>query len=202
MTASRHPVINVATGDLIKWQNGREVNNKQNPNAGKGFNIDLRSNKLGTQFIYLSSSFLLCMYHYLFSLLLLQFLYYANWVFLILLYEYMQDVHTPHEQHYGWSIAYYYSRYDMIESSGSSAFISQSIMICYFIFLHQDSVLFHDTVFYNVKYGNIHATDEQAYGAARMADIHDTILKFPQGYDTQVGERGLKLSGNTVKLLL
>ena len=46
MTASRHPVINVATGDLIKWQNGREVNNKQNPNAGKGFNIDLRSNKL------------------------------------------------------------------------------------------------------------------------------------------------------------
>ena len=75
-------------------------------------------------------------------------------------------------------------------------------MICYFIFLHQDSVLFHDTVFYNVKYGNIHATDEQVYGAARMADIHDTILKFPQGYDTQVGERGLKLSGNTVKLLM
>ena len=63
-------------------------------------------------------------------------------------------------------------------------------------------MLFHDTVFYNVKYGNIHATDEQVYGAARMADIHDTILKFPQGYDTQVGERGLKLSGNTVKLLL
>ena len=90
----------------------------------------------------------------------------------------------------------------MIESSGSSAFISQSIMIYYFIFLHQDSVLFHDTVFYNVKYGNIHATDEQVYGAARMADIHDTILKFPQGYDTQVGERGLKLSGNTVKLLM
>ena len=59
MTACRHQVVNVATGDLIKWQNGREVNSKQNPNAGKGFNIDLRSNKLGTQFIYLSSSFLL-----------------------------------------------------------------------------------------------------------------------------------------------
>jgi len=59
----------------------------------------------------------------------------------------------------------------------------------------QDSVLFHDTVFYNVKYGNINATDDQVYEAAKMADIHDTILKFPEGYETQVGERGLKLSG-------
>jgi len=61
--------------------------------------------------------------------------------------------------------------------------------------LFQDSVLFHDTVFYNLKYGDIFATDEQVYSAAKMADIHDTILRFPQGYDTQVGERGLKLSG-------
>lgn len=56
-------------------------------------------------------------------------------------------------------------------------------------------MLFHDTVFYNLKYGNIHATDEQVFTAAKMADIHDTVLRFPQGYDTQVGERGLKLSG-------
>lgn len=56
-------------------------------------------------------------------------------------------------------------------------------------------MLFHDTVFYNVKYGNIKATDDQVYEAAKMADIHDTILKFPEGYETQVGERGLKLSG-------
>jgi len=59
----------------------------------------------------------------------------------------------------------------------------------------QDSVLFHDTVFYNVKYGDISATDEQVYEAAKMADIHETIKRFPAGYDTQVGERGLKLSG-------
>ncbi|XP_067951408.1 iron-sulfur clusters transporter ABCB7, mitochondrial-like [Watersipora subatra] len=59
----------------------------------------------------------------------------------------------------------------------------------------QDSVLFHDTIFYNLKYGNLNATDEQVYAAAKMADIHGTVLRFPQGYETEVGERGLKLSG-------
>lgn len=57
-------------------------------------------------------------------------------------------------------------------------------------------MLFHDTVFYNLKYGRISASDDEVYSAAKMADIHDTVLRFPQGYETQVGERGLKLSGN------
>ena len=134
MTASRHPVINFATGDLIKWQNGREVNNKQKPNASKGSNIDLRSSKLGTQFISLSYSFLPVWHVPLFILPVVAWIFILwNWVFLVLLYE-MQDVHTPHEQNYGWSIAYYYLRYGRIESSGSSAFVSQSSMIWFFCF--------------------------------------------------------------------
>ncbi|XP_071380838.1 iron-sulfur clusters transporter ABCB7, mitochondrial isoform X2 [Centroberyx affinis] len=59
----------------------------------------------------------------------------------------------------------------------------------------QDAVLFHNTIFYNLQYGNINATAEEVYQVARLAGIHDAILKMPHGYDTQVGERGLKLSG-------
>ncbi|XP_061755659.1 iron-sulfur clusters transporter ABCB7, mitochondrial isoform X2 [Nerophis ophidion] len=59
----------------------------------------------------------------------------------------------------------------------------------------QDAVLFHNTIFYNLLYGNIHATPEEVYQVARLAGIHDAILRMPHGYDTQVGERGLKLSG-------
>nr|XP_055034202.1 iron-sulfur clusters transporter ABCB7, mitochondrial [Misgurnus anguillicaudatus] len=59
----------------------------------------------------------------------------------------------------------------------------------------QDPVLFHNTIFYNLQYGNINATAEDVYNVARLAGIHDAILKMPNGYDTQVGERGLKLSG-------
>ncbi|ELU13186.1 hypothetical protein CAPTEDRAFT_149358 [Capitella teleta] len=59
----------------------------------------------------------------------------------------------------------------------------------------QDSVLFHDTIFHNIKYGNLESTDEEVYNAARMADIHEAILRMPHQYETQVGERGLKLSG-------
>ena len=59
----------------------------------------------------------------------------------------------------------------------------------------QDTVLFNDTIRYNIKYGRITASDEQVEEAARMADIHNSILNFPDGYDTVVGERGLKLSG-------
>ncbi|RXN24981.1 ATP-binding cassette sub-family B member mitochondrial [Labeo rohita] len=58
----------------------------------------------------------------------------------------------------------------------------------------QDAVLFHNTIFYNLLYGNINATAEDIYRVARLAGIHDAILKMPHGYDTQVGERGLKLS--------
>lgn len=56
-------------------------------------------------------------------------------------------------------------------------------------------MLFHDTIFYNLKYGNVMATDEQVFEAAKMAEIHQSILNMPRQYDTQVGERGLKLSG-------
>ncbi|XP_068615445.1 iron-sulfur clusters transporter ABCB7, mitochondrial-like, partial [Brachionichthys hirsutus] len=59
----------------------------------------------------------------------------------------------------------------------------------------QDAVLFHNTIFYNLQYGNINATPEEVFQVARLAGIHDAILRMPHGYDTQVGERGLKLSG-------
>ena len=62
-------------------------------------------------------------------------------------------------------------------------------------FTAQDTVLFHNNVFYNINYGRIDATPEQVYEAAKMAEIHEAVLRMPKGYETQVGERGLKLSG-------
>ncbi|KAG9341711.1 hypothetical protein JZ751_018775 [Albula glossodonta] len=59
----------------------------------------------------------------------------------------------------------------------------------------QDAVLFHNTIYYNLQYGNISATPEEVYKVARLAGIHNAILRMPHAYDTQVGERGLKLSG-------
>jgi len=59
----------------------------------------------------------------------------------------------------------------------------------------QDSVLFHDTILYNLQYGDVRASLEQVQEVAKMAEIHDVILNMPQQYNTQVGERGLKLSG-------
>lgn len=59
----------------------------------------------------------------------------------------------------------------------------------------QDTVLFNQTIKYNIKYGRINADDHDVMAAARNADIHEKILAFPQQYDTQVGERGLRLSG-------
>lgn len=59
----------------------------------------------------------------------------------------------------------------------------------------QDTVLFNDTVRYNIAYGNTTATPAQVEEAARAARIHDFIVSTPKGYDTMVGERGLKLSG-------
>ena len=57
----------------------------------------------------------------------------------------------------------------------------------------QDTVLFNDTVFYNIHYGRPSATEQEVYQAARQAAIHDTITSFPNGYGTHVGERGLKV---------
>ncbi|XP_022193291.2 ATP-binding cassette sub-family B member 7, mitochondrial [Nilaparvata lugens] len=59
----------------------------------------------------------------------------------------------------------------------------------------QDTVLFHDTLFYNVHYGDFSKSEEEVYNAAVMADLHDSVTTWPEGYKTQVGERGLKLSG-------
>jgi ATP-binding cassette, subfamily B, heavy metal transporter len=59
----------------------------------------------------------------------------------------------------------------------------------------QDTVLFNDTVLYNIAYGRPDASRAEIEAAARSAKIHDFILSLPQGYETTVGERGLKLSG-------
>ena len=59
----------------------------------------------------------------------------------------------------------------------------------------QDTVLFNDTVYYNIAYGRADATRAEVEAAARAAKIHDFIVSLPDGYDTTVGERGLKLSG-------
>jgi ABC-type transport system involved in Fe-S cluster assembly fused permease/ATPase subunit len=59
----------------------------------------------------------------------------------------------------------------------------------------QDTVLFNETLMYNLKYANQDATDEQVYDACRAASIHDKIMTFPDKYETKVGERGLRLSG-------
>ncbi|NMK47542.1 ABC transporter ATP-binding protein/permease [Achromobacter sp. Bel] len=59
----------------------------------------------------------------------------------------------------------------------------------------QDTVLFNDTIHYNIGYGRPGATDAEIQAAARLAHIHDLIMTMPDGYQTMVGERGLKLSG-------
>lgn len=59
----------------------------------------------------------------------------------------------------------------------------------------QDTVLFNDSILYNIRYGRPDATDVEVKAAAGLAQIHDFVAKLPDGYETQVGERGLKLSG-------
>jgi ABC-type transport system involved in Fe-S cluster assembly fused permease/ATPase subunit len=59
----------------------------------------------------------------------------------------------------------------------------------------QDTVLFNDTIRYNIAYGRDGATEQEIFDAARAAQIHEFIIALPEGYETQVGERGLKLSG-------
>ncbi|KAG0215437.1 ATP-binding cassette sub- B member 6, mitochondrial [Mortierella sp. GBA30] len=59
----------------------------------------------------------------------------------------------------------------------------------------QDSVLFNDSIYYNINYGRPSATRDEVEAAAKAAQIHDKILNFPDGYETKVGERGLRLSG-------
>jgi len=59
----------------------------------------------------------------------------------------------------------------------------------------QDSVLFHNTIRHNIAYGDLAASDDDVFRAAKMAELHTSILDWPNGYETKVGERGLKLSG-------
>ena len=59
----------------------------------------------------------------------------------------------------------------------------------------QDTVLFNDTIRYNIAYGRPGASDAEVEEAARLAQVHDFVMKLPDGYKTMVGERGLKLSG-------
>jgi ATP-binding cassette, subfamily B, heavy metal transporter len=59
----------------------------------------------------------------------------------------------------------------------------------------QDTVLFNDTIFYNIAYGRPNATKDEVEQAAKLARIHDFVLGLPDGYKATVGERGLKLSG-------
>ena len=59
----------------------------------------------------------------------------------------------------------------------------------------QDTVLFNDSIRYNIHYGRVEATDDEIVKAAKLAQIHDFVDSLPEGYDSDVGERGLKLSG-------
>ena len=62
-------------------------------------------------------------------------------------------------------------------------------------FVPQDPILFHRTLMENIRYGHLEATDEEVMAAAKLANCHEFIQKFPKKYDTFVGERGVKLSG-------
>ncbi|WP_341366401.1 ABC transporter ATP-binding protein/permease [Yoonia sp. BS5-3] len=59
----------------------------------------------------------------------------------------------------------------------------------------QDAVLFNDTIHYNIAYGRPDASEDEIIAAAKAAKIHDFVMRLPEGYQTTVGERGLKLSG-------
>ncbi|XP_062312741.1 ATP-binding cassette sub-family B member 6 isoform X2 [Osmerus eperlanus] len=73
--------------------------------------------------------------------------------------------------------------------------VSQSSLRSYIGVVPQDTVLFNDTIGNNIRYGRVTASKQEVEDAALAADIHDKILTLPEGYETQVGERGLKLSG-------
>ncbi|EFX85894.1 ABC transporter [Daphnia pulex] len=59
----------------------------------------------------------------------------------------------------------------------------------------QEPVLFNNSIYYNLSYGNFRKSEDEVYEAAKMAGIHDSIMSWPKQYNTSVGERGLKLSG-------
>ncbi|KAI1005636.1 Heavy metal tolerance protein [Podosphaera aphanis] len=59
----------------------------------------------------------------------------------------------------------------------------------------QDPVLFNDTIMNNIRYAKLYAADEEVYEACKAASVHDKIMKFPDGYNSKVGDCGVKLSG-------
>jgi len=73
--------------------------------------------------------------------------------------------------------------------------ITQSSLRAAIGIVPQDTVLFNDTIYYNIAYGRTSASRDEVEHAARLANIHDFILSLPDGYQSMVGERGLKLSG-------
>uniref|UniRef100_A0A8B9RAR6 ATP-binding cassette, sub-family B (MDR/TAP), member 6b n=1 Tax=Astyanax mexicanus TaxID=7994 RepID=A0A8B9RAR6_ASTMX len=73
--------------------------------------------------------------------------------------------------------------------------VKQSSLRSFIGVVPQDTVLFNDNIRENIRYGRISASDKEVEDAALAADIHHKILSLPDGYDSQVGERGLKLSG-------
>jgi ATP-binding cassette, subfamily B, heavy metal transporter len=73
--------------------------------------------------------------------------------------------------------------------------LTQSSLRAAIAIVPQDTVLFNDTIFYNIHYGRPAASRDEVFAAARAAHIHDFIESLPDGYETEVGERGLKLSG-------
>lgn len=73
--------------------------------------------------------------------------------------------------------------------------LSQASLRAHIGIVPQDTVLFNDTIYYNIAYGRPDASREEVIQAARSAHIYDFIQHLPEGFDTQVGERGLKLSG-------
>eukprot|EP00795_Rhopilema_esculentum_P006769 gene6769-12335_t len=73
--------------------------------------------------------------------------------------------------------------------------VSQRSLRQYIGVVPQDTVLFNDTIRYNIRYGRVEAPDEEIDQSAEAADIHEKVLTLKDGYNTIVGERGLKLSG-------
>ncbi|MBV1906659.1 MAG: ABC transporter ATP-binding protein/permease [Pseudomonadales bacterium] len=93
-----------------------------------------------------------------------------------------------------------YRFYDLssgsIEIDGQNIFnVTQTSLRSAVGIVPQDTVLFNDTIGYNIRYGKPEASEQEMIAAAKLASIHNFILSLPKGYQTTVGERGLKLSG-------
>ncbi len=84
---------------------------------------------------------------------------------------------------------------EILVNGQNIAHITQSSLRQTIGIVPQDTVLFNDSIFYNIRYAKPHASETEVINAARLADIHEFIESLPNGYDTVVGERGLKLSG-------